>query len=175
MLAALLLATCSREADTEPTVGGLGVNPIAGSGCLPLHYGGKLHTEVTSAWEVLENGSSDPVTITGVDFTDPRGVELTDARIVTLPSKRGYTLVGNVIGTDYSAGAQRWIDRSRAAVGGTVAPGEEVSVILFLRTTGGEAGRLRVNYEDADGGEHLWVGGSDWVFMPDCDAWRNAP
>ncbi|MBA2560411.1 MAG: hypothetical protein H0V07_11110 [Propionibacteriales bacterium] len=170
----LLLAGCSTATGSD-TVGSLGEQEPAGRGCLSLRQDDGTHHFVTSGWEVVKNTASTPVTITDVQVTDPHGVTITDSRVVAVP-KGSYTLIGNVIGHQYSADAQQWLGESWPAIGGRIAAGEQVNLILFLRTHGGQMGPVRIAYADVDGDTHLWTGGTDWSFMPNClknDGYRD--
>lgn len=161
----LLLAGCSTAA-AHDSVGSLGTTPRLGSGCVPLTRGGDgghTYHSMISGWEVLRNSATTSVTLTSVSLTNPHGVVITGSRILTVPRGHG-SLIGNVYPDDHYARTR--LAASRAAIGGTLKGGEQVNLILLLRTDGGRMGPVRVTYTDASGDSHLWTGGTSQRFAP---------
>ena len=90
-----------------------------------------------------------------------------DNRIVTIEPGDG--LMGNLAGNRYPKFAQTAVNSSRPAVGGTIAPGETVMLVQFLRLhDGGILGQVRVTYTHTDGSEHLWSGRSTIASVEGC-------
>ena len=170
MAVALITATtaggCSGDRK-EQSVGSLGTQTEeVGTLCLPM--GDEHHFIV--GWETLHNSASTPVTVKAVGLTDPQGLTLESARLAPIPPPESPgNLVGLHQGTQPRPGTRgaRVMKRSVPALGGEITGGQQMNLVLILSSDGGgRSGPARVRYTDADGGEHLWVGGSRMRIAP---------
>jgi hypothetical protein len=173
---AALLAACSAAgASSSVKLGGpLGTMQLQGTV-------GICGTQITGlkyvlGWELLRNTDSRPVTITSVKLTHAHNLSLEQARVATIP-KGPNLLVGTWHGFHpnfrSSPRIAKEMNTSKPAVRATVPPfsqhGDRENLVLYLQAAppnGGYSGPVSVTYKDANGNDHLWIGGSAMSFRP---------